>query len=646
MNAVVGTLSFDGIPFYDTLTVPPTNQIPNAGLSRTWRWSGDAVVLIHSHRDITPEDKFATAAAISPDGEWVVAGDLRLDARIELARSMDISDVVAASMSDEQLAARSLGRWSERAPEYLLGGFALLAWERCRRRLHLFVDSAGEKTLYFHRAPRRVAVANRASALLDIPDVPHVVDVPTLLRYFTDQRAPWQTTLAGIEAVPPGNHVIFDTKGQSERRKWWSPPHPHTWECRKDTIGAFNTVFERAVADRLHSLGPSGSQCSGGLDSTSVTAVAAQLLARQGRCHHSYTSVPHPDWCEPDRDSRWETDERPYVRALAKLHKNLDPTFIAVNGTIFLDCLPGLFASVAGPVRNTSNMPWLQAIHEVMQQDGVRLALTGAHGNSTISFDSEILPDLISSGRFDLVAREVWASPSAFARSLRRLVANHTPSEIKRLLGRKITATPKEDWLRRVALRPEAALRHGLRADDRHCYRALTSFAATREMFWRNWEGNWLNPLEAGMAHTDPTSDRRVVEFCWNLPPTEFRHGNERRRLIRRAMVGILPEEIRLRKTLGAQAPDAWMHLSRRLPDLRDAVEFIARDELCAELIDIPKLRRWLDEWPSRYDGSLYMKSIPYERAISMGLYLRWINEGLTELPGARPPAAPIIERG
>lgn len=150
--------------------------------------------------------------------------------------------------------------------------------------------------------------------------------------------------------------------------------------------------------------------------------------------------------------------------------------------------------------------------------------------------------------------------------------------------------------------------------------------------------GGWIP-----RPRSDPRPPCRRV--CWSLPPQEFRHGRETRRLVRRAMAGLVPDEIRLRTARGSQAPDVFLHLSRRRNDLRDAVEFIAHDELCVSLVDLPWLRETIASWPMAPSREFRTRLIPFCRAISLGLYVRWINEGLTALPGARPPRPPIIER-
>ena len=652
MSGVGALLSLNEAPLTAEQWQPMAHRLQRYGQDgqRVWHAAGEPAVLMHALFAITPQDRHTCAPAASADGRWLLVADIRLDAREELAEQLSIPAAVAADMTDEQLAANAFAQWNEDAAAHLLGGFAIIAWQRQQRRLHLLVDANGEKHLYMYRGAGLAAVSNRAPPLLAVPAIKRSVDIPALLDFFTDQRQAWRTTLAGIESIPPGHGVSLDTDGTCRRLRWWSPPDLDAWRRfeHPDAVDEFLQVFATAIRDRLRCRGNPGGLCSGGLDSTSVSSLAAAVLAKRGMTYRTYTSVPHPKWQQPMLNPRREHDERPYVTALVRSQPNIDATFVAADGTIFLDCLPELFAGTAWPVHNTANMPWLFAIWDVMREDGVRLPLSGNRGNSTISFDGPLLYDLASAGRLDLLMGEFSASPSAFAVALRDLLSAATQTWSRRSFPRLALAALEKKWQRRVALRVAAARAHGLTVDISKYCRAWST-AEMRRRFQRIRERAPMSPLEIEtlqrpLTDTDPTADRRIAELCWSLLPTEYRHGTERRRLVRRAMVGHLPDEIRLRTTRGAQAPDTWMHLTDRLDDLREAVEFLAEDTTCRELLDIERLRGYLRHWP-KYSGSVDAQLIPFERSLSMGLYLRWIGEGLTDLPGAKTPAAPLIER-
>ena len=86
---------------------------------------------------------------------------------------------------------------------------------------------------------------------------------------------------------------------------------------------AFTERFDRVVADHLRSLSPVGMLMSGGLDSTSVAATAAPLLARRGERLAAFTAAPRDGYREPGAPN-WLVDEAPLAGTVAARYENID----------------------------------------------------------------------------------------------------------------------------------------------------------------------------------------------------------------------------------------------------------------------------------------------------------------------------------
>lgn len=631
MSGIAAILALDGSPVRPDEWAPVVASLAASG-ERHWHWADPdtPVVLARTLEEITPEDRHARGLASA--GDWQLAGDIRLDGRAELVRALGLAPGEGTLRSDEQLFALALEKWGADAPARLLGTFAVAAWESSRRRLHLWRDANGEAGLFFHYHARRLFVATRPPILFAAPSVPREVDVPGLLNFMSDNRRPGRSALRRIEALGIGQHHIFGADGTHSERRFWTPPDEKAWTRTeiKNPVATLRAALTEAVTDRLRLLGTPAGYCSGGLDSTAIAAIAATELARTGRRYRTYTSVPHPEWREPATGERWENDDSTYVRALVRHHSNIDATFVAVEDGIFLDCLPEIFRETAMPVRNTSNLAWFAAIRALAHDAGARRMFSGDGGNGTISLDPEILPDLLAHGRFGALAAEFRASPRAFGRAGRRLLG----ALKRRWLGRDTAVREAAAEVAvRLPLNLAAAQALGWQPIPRPPL--LRSLAHARRRMVQTAEGG-VGIGFASWGRLDPTRGRRVVTLCRLLPPQEFRHGSEGRRLIRRAMAGLVPDEIRLRTSRGAQAPDYPMLLGRRLSDLREALEFIARDPLCVELLDLAAMRKTLQTWPARANASQALSLIPLERGLAFGLYLCWVNQGLTDLPGQR----------
>jgi asparagine synthase (glutamine-hydrolysing) len=128
-----------------------------------------------------------------------------------------------------------------------------------------------------------------------------------------------------------------------------------------------------------------------------------------------------------------------------------------------------------------------------------------------------------------------------------------------------------------------------------------------------------------GVDHRDPTADRRLVEFCLNVPTEQYIADGRPRALARRALADRVPGVVLNEPRRGYQAADWHEALTAGRSDL---AEWIARLEECppaAETIDLARLRRLTENWPTG-DWESENVRYPYRyamlRALSVGHFL------------------------
>jgi len=131
-----------------------------------------------------------------------------------------------------------------------------------------------------------------------------------------------------------------------------------------------------------------------------------------------------------------------------------------------------------------------------------------------------------------------------------------------------------------------------------------------------------------GIETRDPTADLRVVEFCLAIPSTQsFRDGYSRA-LVRRAMKGYLPDQVRLRRTRGVQSADwvSWFPSLR--PEFQAELQRLQRSETAAKCLDLPRLQGLLERWPAKFGVE---HEVDYKllllRGMMMGRFIRWFEE-------------------
>jgi asparagine synthase (glutamine-hydrolysing) len=123
----------------------------------------------------------------------------------------------------------------------------------------------------------------------------------------------------------------------------------------------------------------------------------------------------------------------------------------------------------------------------------------------------------------------------------------------------------------------------------------------------------------------DPTYDREVVEFCLTAPLEEFLREGQQRSLARRAMVGRLPASTLSRTQRGSQSADWYVSMGAVRGRMAAEVQRLRCSPLASRLIDLDRMQRLIEEWPSSgFDRLDVARSfhIALTRGFSVGKFL------------------------
>jgi asparagine synthase (glutamine-hydrolysing) len=593
---------------------------------------------------VTPEDGLYDGPVHSADGAVVVVADARIDNREELVLRLGIASNDAAAMSDAALILAAWQKWSYESPRYLVGDFVFAVWDARSGELFCARDAIGQRVLFYHESTHGVALATTAQALAELPHVRAELSEQKVADFLVLLQRPDSTFFRGIHRLAPG-HVLRADRTGMRIDQYWSPAPSHLLRFRSDEeyVDAFLDVFEAAVRAQLRCDGKVGMMASGGLDSSSVAAVAATQLREIGRTLPAFHAAPRAGYAGPVRKGA-VADESGDVLAMARMHPNIELHIRRTPDRSPLDDLETSFRMTGAPPRNPGNAAWFLDIYRQAAQTGVRVLLSGHKGNVTISQtglrslrDSAVRGDwrrlwretnalarATGTGRRDVFRQEVVLPlmPHAAAAALgwlrgtrSRAVWDDTSSAINREFARAMD----------VEERVRAANRHH---DDVHRlpemkYRlmALEGGADVFDLYsgFRPW---------FGIETRDPTADRRVVEFCMAIPGSQYLRDGVTRSLIRRAMAGRLPDQLRLRSSYGLQAPDWPEWLPTMRGELRDDLDRLQHSETARRCLDLPKMRLLVDRWPDRltlrHERDYLLLLL---RGITMGRFIRWFED-------------------
>ncbi|MDP6455013.1 MAG: asparagine synthase (glutamine-hydrolyzing), partial [SAR202 cluster bacterium] len=187
-----------------------------------------------------------------------------------------------SSGSDCETLAHGYEQWGmEGLLARVKGMFSIAVWDRDKRTLWLARDRLGVKPLYFKTQDGRLAFASEPHGLYAGMELgPDNLDRESLDYYLSfGYVPPDRAIVSGIQKMPPGHVLRYDTGGMACWRYW--DVQPSTAADRMgfgDQVDAVDELLKAAVVRRLESDVPLGSFLSAGIDSGIVSAMAAEAL--------------------------------------------------------------------------------------------------------------------------------------------------------------------------------------------------------------------------------------------------------------------------------------------------------------------------------------------------------------------------------
>jgi asparagine synthase (glutamine-hydrolysing) len=158
------------------------------------------------------------------------------------------------------------------------GMFAAAIWDARAQTLFLARDRLGKKPLYYRATPNRLLFGSEVKALLQHPACPRELDRRSLSKYLAYEYVPSPHCIfQGINKLPAG-HTLTWTRGETRIRRYWDLQFPEPLRRPEAQIAEeLRERFKQAVRLRLISDVPLGVFLSGGIDSSAVVAMMAEL---------------------------------------------------------------------------------------------------------------------------------------------------------------------------------------------------------------------------------------------------------------------------------------------------------------------------------------------------------------------------------
>jgi asparagine synthase (glutamine-hydrolysing) len=642
MSGIAGLLRLDG----RTVTRPDLERAANAlrqyGPDRSEIMTGGCIGLVHVLMRMTPEDRFDRQPWRGASGSLITA-DLRLDNRDDVLARIGIAPRDAMAWPDSRVLLAGWEKLGDDIWRLLRGPFAVAIWDPRSRALTLARDHLGLNVVMWHRSQRFFAFATMPTGLFAFAGVPRELSEEKLADFLVLNHADHEATIyRDVFRVPPAHVMQVWPDGSTKQRRYWSPTEIKPVRLSSDQAYAdgLRACLDLAVRRQMRSAHPVGCLLSGGLDSSSVAALAARALAEKNERLVTFTGVPRRGFDDPVPAGHY-ADETPYVEAIARAVQNVDVTYVRNDaGDAFAE-LERFFIALEGPVRNPANLGWILEILRQAHAQGRRVLLGGLFGNYTISWNgwSQAVTHL-KHGRL-LTAYRQWdlyyrRTPYSRWNALRRLfIEPLVPAQLGNWADRRRHPGRMAAWQDHAAIRPDfaAAMAVNVRAQKAghdFLYR-MRQDERIRGLTQVDYVGDWHAAEKAvtGVEVRDPTADIDVISYCYGVPPEQYLAEGIDRSLIRRAMWGLLPKMVLTKRLSGLQTPDWYEKLGSQRGELARQIAELSESALVRRVIDLVRLERAINNWPAGgwHTTKVFQEyNLALTRGIAGGRFLRWFE--------------------
>ncbi len=453
------------------------------------------------------------------DGELYNPEELRL----QLAREGSACE----SESDAEIFARGYAVWGPGCVEKAQGVYAVAVYQLRAGRLFLARDRMGDRPLFYALRQGTLLFASELPALLQSRLVEPVIGPQGVAEILLlgPGRMPGSGVYRGVSEVKPARRLMFTAEGLRTERYWKLMDRAHE-EGPEMTLERTRFLTLDAISRQIARGEPASLFLSGGLDSSILCAVMAEAYRRAGAPLRTY-SVAYEDDKAYFHAGKFEPgDDGPFIRRMAE-----------ESGAIHTEVLLGAqeLAGALGDAVRARGLPGMADIDASMlplcqkAREAGEAVLSGECADEVFGgYPWYIDPEVRLSNGFP------WAQTTAFRLSLVR--------------PERLHAFDAETFVRDRYLQTtvDTEARPGLSAQERRS-REMTRL--NLDWFMQTLlDRNDRMAMAYGLTVRKPFLDHRLAEYLYAVPWAIKRMGGREKGLLREAVRGLIPEEIRLRK--------------------------------------------------------------------------------------------------
>lgn len=493
------------------------------------------------------------------------------------------------TQSDTEVVLACYQKWGAAAMKEFMGMWALVIWDKKKKKLFASRDRFGIKPFYYIQDGKKFYFGSEYKSIKRSPLFNSDLNLNILSLYM---QIGWisygdQTFYNKIKSLPPAHNLEFDAaSGEFKVSQYWDiATDEHSTLNFEEKKEKFFELFSRSVAQHMRSDVTQGSALSGGLDSSSIVAMVHHL---NPGIHYKSFSIYY--------DGTGDVDERPFVKSLIKKYPTIDSYYFTPTDNEIAENMHNAFYFADVP-SNASSLLSHYFLMRMIRQNNVTVVLDGQGSDEYL-------------GGYN---HTFYRSVADKLKHFRIGEALSTTKQVNNNLHAGLVKTTKHFGKSLLSLTHDEQSLYEL--EYKNYYPFMTKVNKNKIPFHlEKHKGNKLNnflyhlifttSLQSILHYEDrmamafsiesrvPFLDHRLVEFCFSLNNDDKVNGAVTKFMLRKSLEKILPADIAFRKDKqGFTTPGETKWLRGPLAHLLDV------DYSKLDMLDVNKMKSLIDAY-------------------------------------------------
>ncbi len=535
-----------------------------------------------------------------------------VDNRSDLMKELAISD---KNTTDGDIIFAAYKKWGAEMARKIYGSYSYAAYNYNSKDLYIGGDHVATRALFYMRVGSKLYFSTRIESMLRAVKERKLSKDWLIL--FASMKSlailtnPENTVFENVNRVE-GNHYYKFTANNKEKIKYWDFDDIKPLKLSSDAEyrEKFREIYNTCVTQILDGVnGDPAILLSGGFDSTTVGALAAIDLKKQGKSLNGYTHIPIDGYVNNRNKRFYVTNEKDNVALFCDMYPNVKPHYISSPERDGFSNIDEILSCYESPYKSVTNVDWLFHMYKTAGEDGCKILLSGQSGNGSVSW-----------GQFNDLQSLLLTKRSYI--KLFKLTNNYCKNKnfsrkaafkalIKGLFKKEEV---KEDLFEDNIVNVETAKKLGITSKDERLkaetgemfenitYKDIRRLAAGTTAFAHIGDAETGLSLKNGIIPRDPTRDIRIYEFCASIPLKCFVNEKaETRRLVRHYCSDLLPKSFLPENApRGMQSSDSLDRVANKWSDLYPEIKSNCEQSYINEIFNEKSIDKLLTKY---YNG-------------------------------------------